>query len=175
MYNDASYIAKPRNNTARSVLIGLACSAVIFVIAANITPKYSGIIWFVAFAFIVASLYVYNKYVGAVYLYEVAVYGVPTLVISLTVGKTVKTMARIDIDSITEIKHLSDAELRAYKPQKGTVKYTYYPTMLPSDVYLIAMRSQYENADIIIEADEQFISVIRRMLDNNQQSFGEEI
>ena len=162
MLRETVYKPKPTNDSAKRMLIGCSVSALAFVAAANLTPKFSGIVWLVAFCFIVASIYVYNKYVGAEYCYEIAEYGTPTLIVSLTVGKTSKTMARIDIDSITDIKRMSSEEFRKYKSEKGITKYTYHPTMIPDEVYLLSMRSTYENADIFIEASDAFILTLQR-------------
>ena len=159
------YRARSANDSAKKVLIGLSVSALAFVAAAYITPALSGIVWLIAFVFIVASLFVYNKYVGAEYCYEITEYGTPALVISQTVGKTSKTMARIDLDSISEIKRMTGDEYRKYRVEKGVTRYTYHPTMLPSEIYLITMRSDYENADVFIEASDAFVLTLQRTVE----------
>ena len=171
MLKEFSYVAKATNNVARQVLIGLAGSSVIFAVASYITPKFSGLVWMVAFVFIVSSIYVYTRYVGSAYLYEVTDVSTPSFVVSLTVGKTTKTIARIDIDSITEVRRLSGKEYRKYKCEKGTVKYSYFPTMMPSTLYLISMRSSYENADIFIEADESFSNMLSALADDRKNGY----
>ncbi len=171
MLKELSYVAKATNNVARQVLIGLVGSAAIFVVASYITPKLSGLVWMVAFIFIVASIYVYTRYVGSTYLYEIADVGTPSFVISLTVGKTSRTMARIDIDSITEVRRLTGKEYRKYKCEKGVVKYSYFPTMMPTALYLISMRSPYENADIFIEADESFAKTLSASADDRRNGY----
>ena len=161
MYNEISYTAKPKNKVAKYVLMGLSGSALIFVIASMLTPKYSGLVWMVAFAFIVSSIYVFNRYVGAEFCYSLTDAGVPSFVVTQRVGKTVRTMARLDLDSITEIRLLTGEEYRKYKCEKGVLKYSYFPTMRPDTLYLVSMRSAYENADLFIEADESFALAIR--------------
>jgi hypothetical protein len=173
MYNEISYTAKPAGNVGKYVLMGLSGSALIFVVAANITPKFSGLVWMVAFAFVVASIYVYNRYVGAEFTYSVTDGGVPSFVVEQRVGKTVKTMARLDLCSITEVRAMSGKEYRKYKSEKGTLKYSYFPTMFPERLYLVTMRSRYENADVFIEADERFISYLRGMAERKPESYDE--
>lgn len=161
MYNEFSYVAKPKNKVAEKVLIGLLGSALIFVIAANLTPKYSGLVWTVAFAFIVSVIYVYTRYVGAEYCYSVMEAGALSFVVTQKVGKTVKTMARVDVVSIVDITRMSGKEYKKHKSEKGTVRYFYLPTMCPDNVYLLSLRSYSENADIFIEADESFIIALK--------------
>jgi hypothetical protein len=162
MYNnEISYVAKPKTKLAKSILIGLIGSSVIFVIAANLTNKFSGIVWTVAFAFMVATIYVYTRYVGAEYCYSITSYNTPSLIVTQKVGNTVKTMARIDLDSITEVRLLTREDLKKYKHERGVVRYSYNPTMCPSEIYLVSMRSAYENADLFIETDGEFAAALR--------------
>ena len=171
MNNEFSYSATPRNKVAKYVLLGLLGSAGIFVTAAIITPKYSGLVWMVAFVFVVASIYVYNRYVGAQFCYSVENVDTHSLVITQRVGKTVRTMARLDIDSIQDVSYMTYKELRAHKCPKGVVKYYYYPTMHPQGLYLVTVRSRYEVAEVFIEADEAFASALKHIVDNRPEGF----
>lgn len=160
MYNETSYTAKPSNKVAKYVLLGLSGSALIFVIAARISEKLSGLIWLGAFAFIVSALFIYTRYLGVEYCYQITNAGVPSLVVSQITGNRSRTMARIDLDSITELRYMTRDEYRAHKCDSAVVKYNYFPTMMPSHLYLISMRSEHERADIFIEADESFASAL---------------
>ena len=161
MIKERIYTAVPKTKAAKSVFLGLLGTSLIFVLAANFTPKYSGLIWVVALGFVTATIYVYNRYVGAEYRYEISdCGGRPSFIISMRIGKTVRTMARVDLYAITEVKKLNRAEYRAYKCEKGILKYPYFPTMFSDEVYLVSVRSELEKADLFIEADEEFISVL---------------
>jgi hypothetical protein len=123
MYNNEfSYVSKPRNKAAKYVLMGLAGSALIFVVLANLTPKYSGLVWMVAFAFIVASIYVYNRYVGAEFCYSVESVDVLSFIVTQRVGKTVRTMARLDVSAIIEVRAMTGEEYRKYKYKRVSCK-----------------------------------------------------
>ena len=160
MLNEISMSAKAKTKTSRYVFLGLLGTALIFVIAARI-GAYSGILWSVAFCFIVAAIYVYNRFVGSEYYYEIKMDGgIESLVVSLRVGKTVKTLARVDLDSITEVRHMTRKERAKYKGELGCVRYSYFPTMFSEDVYLVAVRSEYEKSDILIEIDGPFASAL---------------
>lgn len=161
MLNEMTCYSKSKNKASSYVLLGLGGTSMLFVLAAMITPKYSGLVWMVAFAFIVASIYVYTRYVGAEYCYGIVEgVGKPSFTVGMKVGNTAKTVARLDLDSITEVRRLSGKEYREYKCEKGVMKYPYFPTMFPSEVYLVSVRSEYESADVFIEADESFIEAL---------------
>ena len=154
-------MAKPSNNVAKHLLLALAGSAIIFIAVANMVDRFSGLISFGAFLFAVAAIYVYTRYVGIEYCYQILNLGVPSVVVSLITGKRSRTMARIDVSSITEVRRVTLKEYRAYKRENGVLKYNYSPTLMPSALYLVRMRSEHENADIFIEADELFASKLR--------------
>lgn len=161
MYNEITYVSKSQNNAAKYVLIGLTGSALIFVIMANVTPKYSGLVWMVAFAFIVASIYVYNRYVGAEFCYSISDTGSLSFIVTQRVGKTVRTMARLDVSAIVEVRAMTADEYRKYKCEKEVSKYSYFPTMFPKTLYLVRVRSHFEKADVFIEADSDFALALK--------------
>lgn len=168
MLNEMTSYAKSKNNASRYVLLGLGGTSLLLVLAAMLTPKYSGLVWLVAFIFVVASVYVYTRYVGAEYCYGIVEgVGKPAFTVGMRVGNTSRTVARLDLDSITEVRLLTGKEYRAYKCEKGVMKYPYFPTMYPSTLYLVSVRSDYENADVFIEADESFIEALSSYSQSN--------
>ena len=160
MVKEMSCVAKSKNKVAKYVFIGLFGTALIVACAASLVQKYSGLVWTAAFAFAVSAIYVYNRYVGAEYVYSVTDDGRPSFTVTQTVGKTSKTLARLDLYNITDVRMLSGVDLKKYKPEKGVIKYGYYPTMRPDSLLLISVRSSDENADVLIEADGEFASAI---------------
>ena len=161
MRNELSYIAKSTNKVAKYVSLGCIGSALIVSLAGKIADVYAGLFALGVFAFIVAAIYIYTRYVGVEFCYQITEYSVPTLVISQLSGNRSRTVARIDIDSITDVKRLTYKEYRELrKREKSIPKYSYFPTMMPSTICFIAMRSEHENADIFVEADDSFISAL---------------
>lgn len=161
MVNEMICHAKSKNNASKYVLLGLGGTSLLFVLAAMMTPRFSGLVWSVAFIFIVSSIYVYTRYVGSEYTYGIIDgAGRPSFTVGMKVGKTEKTLARLDLDAITEVKKLTGKEYRAYKCEKGVLKYTYFPTMFPAEVYLVSIRSNYEQADVFVEVDERFAEAL---------------
>lgn len=161
MTDKAFYSAKSKNGTARAVFLGLLGTSMLLALAAIISPVFSGIIWLFALISLTATIYVYNRYVGAEYGYTVSDdYGSRLLIIDMRIGKTVRTMARLELNSLTEVRRMTGKEYREYKCEKGVMKYPYFPTMRPDEVYLVSIRSEHENADIFIEVDENFAAVL---------------
>ncbi len=161
MLNEMSVSVKSKNKASRYVFLGLIGTSMIFVCAANLGVGYSGILWVFALGFITAAIYVYNRYVGSEYYYEVKMDGgKESFLVSMKVGKTVKTLARVDLCSVTEVRKMSGKEYRKHKCERGVYKYPYFPTMFADAVYMVSVRSEYESADIFIEADEDFASAL---------------
>ena len=161
MTDKAFYSAKSKNGTARAVFLGLLGTSMLLALAAIVTPVFSGIVWLFALISITATIYVYNRYVGAEYGYTVSDdYGSRLLIIDMRIGKTVRTMARLELNSLTEVRRMTANEYRAYKCEKGVMKYPYFPTMRPDEVYLVSIRSEHENVDIFIEVDEDFAATL---------------
>lgn len=165
MLNEVSMIAKPANKASRYVFLGLVGTAIILILAVYMGAPFSGIIWTVVFALVIAALYIYNQHVASEFCYELSSYGgIDSFIVSMKVGKTEKTLARLDADAITEVRHLNRKEYRAYKCEKNVYKYTYFPTMFADSLYLVSIRSENENADLFIEATEEFARELERCI-----------
>ena len=170
MIKEAIYTARPRTKAAKSVFLGLLGTSLLLVVAANISPVYSGIIWLVALGFITATIYVYNRYVGAEYCYEVSESGGrPSFIINMRIGKTVRTMARVDLYAITEVKKMTREEYRAHKSGRDVARFPYFPTMFSDEVYLVCVRSHHEKADLFIEADGDFVATLTQDVSVEQE------
>ena len=161
MHNEMTLSVKSKNNVARYVFLGLIGTAIIFIIAAYLGIGPSGIFWLIALVFITAAIYVYNGHVASEYCYEIRDDGGrESFVVNMRVGKTLRTLARLDLWAVSEVKRMTFKEYRSYKCEKGVIKYPYFPTMHPEFVYLVSIRSEYENADIFIEATEEFAEAL---------------
>lgn len=161
MLEPKSMSVKAKNNAARSVLFGLLGTSAILVAAAMYSPKLTGLIWMVALGFITATIYVYNRHVGSEYYYDIGMDGgKESLVVSMRVGKTLKTLARLDISSVTEVRRMTRKEFRSHKCERGVFKYPYFPTMFPTEVYLVSVRSEFEKIDLFLELNEDFAKAL---------------
>ena len=161
MANELFLGVRSKNNIAKYVMLGLLGSSIIFSVAAIIATSYTGLIWMVAFAFVTATIYVYNRYVGTEYCYSINDYGSSTTFeVCMRNGKTSRTMARLDLYAIRDVKKLSGKEYRAYKREKGVFKYAYFPTMFPNEVYLVSVRSEHESADVFVEINDELAKAL---------------
>ena len=161
MANQISVSVRTKSNLARYVMLGLLGSSAIFTLASLNAKSYTGIWWTVTFCFVTATIYVYNRYVGSEYIYSVNNdSGIPSFEITMRIGKTARTMARLDLYTITEVRKVSGQDYRAHKCEKGTLKYSYFPTMRPAELYLVLVRSPHENADVFVEINEELASVL---------------
>ena len=161
MKNEMSMSVKSQNNVAKCLMLGLLGSAMIFTLISLRATSYTGILWTITFIFVTATIYVYNGHVGAEYSYSINNYGgVPTLTVGMQVGKTFRTQARLDVYNITEVKRVSYKEYKAHKCEKGIYKFSYFPTLRPSFLYLVSVRSSHENVDVFMELNEEFAKAL---------------
>ena len=176
MFNDFSISVKSQNKKARYAFGGCLGSALIFVIVYMSIPKFQGVVGLVALAFITAAIYIYNRYVAATYSYDVTTdsVGRPVFVVRQTVGKRTATMCRIDLYGIRSIEKLDRESRRAHKTKKGILKYVYCPSLMPDVVYLISSRTSHENADVYIEATDEFVAELNKAIEHSREYVVEE-
>lgn len=156
MISPISIKPEPKNNKARHVFFACLGSAILVMVLYMLLPKFKGVAGVVALGFITAAIYVYNRYVCAVYFYDVTVdYNDNEIfVIRQIIGKRETTLCRVDLTSIQNVRALTREEMKKYKPARDTSRYAYYPTLSPDVVHLIEVRSSYEKADVFVELTE---------------------
>ena len=163
MINEISYKATARNSSAKITFVALlVLSALNFIayalMSANGVQK-SGLVGLLVLALITSSVFVYTRYVGVYYMYDITVdsYGTYVFVVRQITGKRESTLCRVDLAGIHKITR-EDKDARAkHKTPYGYRKYNYVPTLFPSETYRLLSIGRYERAEIIIEADEDFI------------------
>ncbi len=155
---------KAQSNLAKNVFFALLGSALLILVASYISPMFNGLISFAAMICIVAAVYIYSKYIGADYYYDITESeGAPLLVIRHKVGKRNTTLCRLDIASIVSVTPLTRSELKAKPQEKDILRFTYCPTMCAQSVYLISSRSRYEQADIVIEGTDELADLLMQI------------
>lgn len=158
MISPISIKPEPQNNKAKHTFFACLGSAILSIVLYTMLPSYKGVVGIIALGFITAAIYLYNRYVCAVYYYDVAIdsNGSPVFVVSQSVGKRQTTLCRVDLSSIVLVKAMSAEEKKSYKPRKDIARYFYSPTLSPEKVYVLEVRSPYEKADVFVElTDEQ--------------------
>ena len=153
---------KSSNANAQKLFYALLCVAALLFVAYCTTPLYKGIIGLVCVAAITAAVLIYTKYVGVEYFYDITFdsEGTSVFVVRQVTGKRSSTMCRIDLSSIVKIERLDAAAKKAHKPEAGYTSYFYLPTLSPESVLMLKVSSRREHAEIFIEANDEFASLL---------------
>ena len=154
--------AKPQNKKARYAFFASLGSAMIVCAVYLLVDKYKSLVGIGVMTFITAAIYIYNRYIGSEYYYEITAdhIGTPVFVVRQKIGKRESTLCRIDLGSIVKIDKMTAAEKKKHMSDKDVMRYVYCPTMMPDTVYLLTVRSHNEKADIFIEATDEMAEVI---------------
>ncbi len=162
MINEFSVSPRPSNNKARHLffifLILAATAAAIYI---PIT-KYKGLVGVVCLLFIVAAVYVYNRYMAIKYYYDVMIdtAGTPLFIVRSVMGKRETTLSRVELSDIIGVKRLVGDEVKGHKAPDGYVRYYYNPTLSPDSVVVVTVSSRYERAEITVEANDEFVNLL---------------
>ncbi len=165
---ELSIHASPTNkkaNTAFYVLLGVAALvALTYILLSNLGIKKSGLVGVLAILLITAAVFLYTKYVGVKYYYDLTLdgYGTPVFVVRQVTGKRQSTLSRISLADIARLDRETPAERRAHSTPYGTRKYSYIPTLNPDVTYRIFVRSRYEKAEVLIEISDEVADFLRR-------------
>lgn len=153
---------KPQNRKAHVLCVAFLIVAAILFATRFVVDKHQGIIDLGTLGFITASVFLYTKYVSAVYYYDTmsTAEGEWLFIVRKVIGKRSDTLCRIAYAEILSIKKETKDERKAHKTPRGTMKYFYTPTLFPEKVYRIQSRSAYERAEIVIECQDELAAMI---------------
>ena len=163
MINEFSVSPRPSNNKARhTFFIFLILAATAAAVYISPIQRFKGVIGTVCLVLIVAAIYVYNRYMAMKYYYDVMIdaSGTPLFIIRSVMGKRESTLCRVELSSIISVKRFTRDEAKAHKTPDGFVRYFYNPTLCPESVCIVTVSSRHEHAEITIEANDEFISVL---------------
>ena len=163
MIREFSVHAKSTNKKAPMVFAACASLAFAFILMSMIIPSYRGVVSLLGMGLLVGAITVYTRYVSPEYYYDITFdsEGTPLLVVRQIIGKRHTTLCRIGLSEIVKIEQESAGERHRHKTPGGFVKFNYAPTLMPETTYRITTMSRYEKAEIIIEASEEFASLLR--------------
>ena len=163
MIREFSVKPKPSNNNARLIFVFGASLAFAFILLSTFIPLYKGVVSLVGVALLSLALVVYAKYIAPIYYYDITFdsQGRGLFVVRQQVGKRQTTLCRISLHEIVGVEKQTAEQRRAHKTPVGVIKYSYLPTLFPSDVYMITNCSRYEKAEILIEVSDDFAEIIR--------------
>ena len=174
MINPHSLKLVPTNNKARKLTYVLFGLVIVALLAYMLADQYKGLIGLCALALTCAAIFFYTKYVSPVYYYDLTddSNGVWVFVVRQVVGKRTTTLCRISLHEITSITRESSEERRAHKAPYGTRTYVYLPTLAPTVTWRIATRSPHENAEIVIEAPDEYADFLETYIAQAKLLFG---
>lgn len=163
MINEFSVSPRPSNNKARSLfLVFLIAAAILAAVYISPIPKFKGVVGVICLLFIVGAVYVYNRYMAMKYYYDVMLdtSGTPLFIVRSVIGKRETTLCRVELSDIVSVKRLSGEERKKHTTPAGFVRYFYNPTLMPESVCVVTVSSRYERAEITVEANDEFVSLL---------------
>ncbi len=154
---------KSSNTKAKRLFFILLFVSAALTVAYLLVDRFQGVVGLFAVASIVSATFIYTKYMGVEYFYDLTSDsdGVPVFVVRQTIGKRASTLCRLDLWSIVNVEKLTAKERSSHKTPLGMKKYFYLPTLSPESVILLTTKSSYENAEIFIEASDEFANMLK--------------
>ena len=167
MIRELSVRPVPTNKNAKAFFLGSLFLALVSLVAYFSVDKYRGIVGLFIIVFLTAGILVYTKYISAQYYYDVTFdsNGAPVFVVRQVTGKRQTTLCRVDLYAIRSVTLLEGENKKQHKAPDKAVRYVYTPTLFPSSVYLIYVKSSYEHAELMIECSEEFASLLMSYAD----------
>ena len=162
MISEITARPKPSNNRARNVfIISLVIAAIVAVVSCFI-PHYKGVVGILSIVFIVVAIYVYQKYLGAGYCYDVVITdeGKPLFVVRQIIGKRQTTLFSTDLYGIVAVKRETAENRRNNNAGRDVASYFFCPTMSPEVTYRLCVRTRHTKCDVVIEANDEFASLL---------------
>ncbi len=152
---------KSQSDRAKYMFFAMLGSGLLIFFLSMLLQRFRGVVSFVGMIFIVGAVYIYTKYMGAEYYYDITVPDeTPFFIIRHVIGKRSSTLCRVELSSILSVSKLNREQMKAHKTEEGVARYSYFPTMSPETVYLVKVRSSLEKADIFIEGTDEFAKVL---------------
>jgi hypothetical protein len=163
----------PTNKKALGLFIALLCATLVTMVVYSRAERYQGVVGLVSVAAICAAVLVYTKYVSPVYYYDITddSEGVWVFVVRQVTGKRVSTLCRVSLHEIVSVTREDKTARAEHKTPFGTRKYVYTPTLLPDVSYRLSVSSAYEKSEIVIEAPEEYMSLLSAYIEEAKSTY----
>ena len=99
-------------------------------------------------------------------------YGDLIFIVTQTQGKRISTLANFKIKDIRKIETASTKEgIKALKKKFNShkIRYRYAPSLSPSELTLLTVKSDYTVYKILLQTEKQFSDALRQLVNNNLQ------
>ena len=163
MIREFSASPKPSNKKAKILSFVCFAAALMIFAVSTVIQHYSGIVSMVSTTLLVVGILFYTRYVSPVYYYDIMLdsEGTPLFIVRAVNGKRESTLCRIGLAEIMKVEREERKVRHSHKTPKTHMKYVYTPTLDPDVSYRITTASRYERAEIVIEASDEFASMLR--------------
>ena len=163
MISEISTTPKPSNNKAKRLFLTFLLIAAALAAAYIASPSFKGIIGSLCLVAVVGAIYVYNRYMAAIYYYDVMIDsgGTPLFIIRQVIGKRETTLCRVELSSIVSVERVTREEMKKHTTPEGYVKYYYAPTLSPDTACRLTVKSRYERAEITVEGSDEYIAMLK--------------
>ena len=133
----------------------LAVGAALTVLSVT-SEKFKGLISLAAVIFLGGAMYLFIRYVGQEYVYNVSYNASdePMLVISKVIGKRISTMCAVPLYSIISIQKFTKSGEK-YVPDKTVHRYNFIATFGPEYFFVIKSVSRTEKCEIALECTDE--------------------
>jgi len=163
MITELSFIARPSNNKARHLFFALLISSVLVLsLSVALPPELRTAVLSGGMIFLIAALYVFSRFVGVTYLYDLALDtdGTPIPAVRSRIGKREVTLSRLTLATLTALDCLPRKARREYKTPDDLKRYNYYPTLDPERICLLRFITDQESVELAIEAPDPLINAL---------------
>ena len=175
MISEISVRPKPKNKKAYVIALAFLLLAVLVTVIYTVVDTYRGMVGLGALAMLAAAIYIYTKYIGCEYSYDVVISeGTPLFLVRQTVGKRSTLLLNIRLSSIRDVRRESREERRAHRPDAGSARYVFTPTVSPDEVYRIISASRGDRCEIVIECTREFADLLMRYAEEARAAIDEE-
>lgn len=173
---DFKICPKPQNRNAQYLFVSVLIAGAVAFGVSFVFDSRRGLLQLLAVCFLVTAVFVYTKYIGVSYVYEMTedADGTPVFVICQRTGKRISTLCRVSLCDVTAIEKLTGDERRERKVRQGFVRYVYTPTLFPDTVYLMTSAGRYESSEIVLEGTDEFADMLRRAVAEAKERIAED-
>ena len=143
------------------VLLGVSLSLVILSMQINL---YKGVISLLAMVGIIASTYIYVKYISSEYIYSVMINDndEAMFLINKVIGKRSSLMCSFYLCDVISVQKFTKETKKEYVADPRANKYNFIVTFMKDDFYLVKTSSPLAKCEIKLECSDE---VAKRILD----------
>ena len=175
MISEITVRPKPKNKKAHAIALAFILLAALVTVIYAVVDVYRGVVGLGAIAMLAAAIYIYTKYIGCEYSYDVVISeGTPLFLVRQTVGRRSTLLLNVHLSSIIEVRRESREQRRAYKPSEDSQRYVFTPTVCPDEVYRIITAGRDGRCEIIIECNQDFADLLMRYAEEARAALDEE-